>query len=62
MPKFKVLKDFTYFHRGHERVDYKAGDVIDTDDEEMIEVAIIQQWAEQEGDQQSQVKRGRAKK
>ena len=62
MPKFKVLKDFAYFHRGHDRVDYKAGDVIDTDDEEMIEVAIIQQWAEQEGDQQSQVKRGMAKK
>lgn len=60
--KLVIKQDFSYFHRGHDRVDYKAGDVIDTDDEEMIEVAIIQQWAEQEGDQQSQVKRGRAKK
>ena len=60
--KLVIKQDFAYFHRGHDRVDYKAGDVIDTDDEEMIEVAIIQQWAEQEGDQQSQVKRGRAKK
>lgn len=58
----KAKKDFTYFHRGYDRADYKAGDMIDTEDEEMIEVAIIQQWAEQEGDQQSQVKRGRAKK
>ena len=45
MPKFKVLKDFPYYHGGHSRVDYKTGDVIDTDDEEMIEVAIAQQWA-----------------
>lgn len=40
-----VKKDFTYFHKGYDRADYKAGDVIDIDDEEMIEVAIAQQWA-----------------
>lgn len=57
----KVKQDFTYFHRGHERADYKAGDVIDTDDEEMIEVAISQQWAEVEG-QQKPAKRGRGVK
>ena len=62
VPKFKVLKDFTYFHHGYERVDYEAGDVIDTDDEEMIEVAIAQQWAEIECDQQEPAKRGSAKK
>ena len=45
MPKFKVLKDFPYYHGGHHRVDFKSGDVIDTDDEEMIEVAISQGWA-----------------
>lgn len=58
----KVKQDFTYFHRGYDRTDYKAGDVINTDDEEMIEVVISQQWAEFEGDQQSKVKRGRGKK
>ena len=44
MPKFKVLKDFPYFHGGYSRVDYKAGEVVDIDDEEMIEAAIDQQW------------------
>ena len=58
----KAKQDFTYFHHGHERVDYKTGDVIDTDDEEMIEVAIAQQWAEIEGSQQESAKRGRSKK
>ena len=43
--KLVIKQDFAYFHRGHDRVDYKAGDVIDIDDEEMIEVAIAQQWA-----------------
>ena len=62
MPIFKVLKDFTYFHKGYDRADYKAGDVIDIDDEEMIEVAIAQQWAEIEGNPNSSAKRGKAKK
>ena len=53
----KAKQDFTYFHHGHERVDYKSGDVIDTDDEEMIEVAIAQQWVEVEG-QQKPTERG----
>ena len=57
----KAKQDFTYFHHGHERVDYKSGDVIDTDDEEMIEVAISQQWAEVEG-QQNPAKRSRVVK
>jgi hypothetical protein len=64
VPKFKVLKDFTYFHHGHDRVDYKAGDVIDTDDEEMAEVAISQKWAvtEESEDQPEPAKRGRKPK
>lgn len=40
-----VKKDFTYFHKGYDRADYKASDMIDTDDQEMIEVALAQQWA-----------------
>ena len=62
MPKLKVLKDFPYYHGGHHRVDYKSGDVIDTDDEEMIEVAIAQKWVELDDGQQNPAKRGRAKK
>ena len=44
MQKFKVLKDFPYFHGGYSRVDYSAGEVVDIADEEMIEVALDQQW------------------
>ena len=61
MPKLKVLKDFQYYHGGYSRVDYKDGEVVDIDDEEMIEVAISQQWAEVEG-QQKPAKRGRGVK
>ena len=61
MPKFKVLKDFTYFHRGYDRAEYKVGDVIETDDEEMAEVAISQKWAvtEELDDQPKPAQRGR---
>jgi len=58
--KYSVLKDFPYYHGGHSRVDYKAGDVVDVDDEEMIEVALDQQWIEPE-DKPKPVKRIKAK-
>ena len=29
--KLVIKQDFAYFHRGHDRAEYKAGDVIDTD-------------------------------
>ena len=51
-----VKKDFTYYHKGYNRRDYVVGDVIDIDDEEMIEVAISQQWIEPE-DKPKPVKR-----
>ena len=59
-----VKKDFTYFHKGYDRADYKAGDVIDTDDEEMAEVATSQRWAaaEESDDQPEPAKRGRKPK
>ena len=62
--KLVIKQEFTYFHRGHDRVDYKAGDVIETDDEEMAEVAISQKWAaaEESEDQPEPAKRGRKPK
>ena len=59
-----VKKDFTYFHKGYDRRDYVTGDVIDTDDEEMAEVAISQKWAaaEELDDQPNTAKRGRKPK
>lgn len=40
-----VKKDFTYYHGGYRPVSYVAGQVVDIDDAEMIEVAIDQGWA-----------------
>lgn len=60
MPKFNVLQSFSYFHGGHHRVDYKDGEVVDIDDEEMIEASLDQQWIELE-DKPKPVKRSKAK-
>ena len=62
--KLVIKQDFPYFHRGYDRADYKAGGVIDTDDEEMAEVAISQKWAaaEELDDQPNPAKRGRKPK
>lgn len=62
--KLVIKQDFAYFHRGHDRADYKVGDVIETDDEEMAEVAISQKWAatEEPEDQPEPAKRGRKPK
>lgn len=62
--KLVIKQDFSYFHRGHDRADYKSGDVIETDDEEMAEVAISQKWAaaEELDDQPNPAKRGRKPK
>ena len=40
-----VKKDFTYYHGGCRPVCYVAGQIVDIDDEEMIEVAINEGWA-----------------
>ncbi len=39
MRKLKVLKDFTYFHGGHARKDYAKGEEVETEDDEMADVA-----------------------
>mgnify|MGYP000891970450 FL=1 len=40
-----VKKDFTYYHGGCNPAQYTAGQIVDVEDEEMIEVAISQGWA-----------------
>ena len=45
-----ILKDFPYFHGGHERVDYVAGQEVDMQDAEMAEVAIREGWARVAGE------------
>lgn len=46
--KLHVYQDFTYWHGGCNRADYKAGDEVEADDEEMIAVATAEGWAGEE--------------
>lgn len=47
MRTLKVAKDFTYFHRGTERKDYAKGEEVETDDNEMADVAVAEGWAKE---------------
>ena len=43
--KLTITEDFTYWHGGCRRVDYVAGQEVETDDQEMIAVAVAEGWA-----------------
>lgn len=43
--KLKITQDFAYAHRGYDRREYVSGDVVDSDDAEMIDVATREGWA-----------------
>lgn len=43
--KLTIKQSFPYFHAGINRRDYEAGQEVDVDDQEMIEVAIREGWA-----------------
>lgn len=43
--KLKITQDFAFAHRGVERREYVAGEVIEVDDQELIEVATREGWA-----------------
>ena len=43
--KLTITKDFTYWHKGCNRADYVAGQEVETDDQEMIAVAVAEGWA-----------------
>lgn len=45
MSKLKVVKDFDWAHRHVDIKSYKKGEVIDTDDEDLIRVAKHEKWA-----------------
>jgi len=44
MPKLKVVKPFSWAHRHVDVKSYKKGDVIETDDKDLIEVATKEGW------------------
>lgn len=48
--KLTATQAFSWAHRGVEIVQYEAGQVIDTEDPDLIEVAIREGWAEQDGE------------
>jgi hypothetical protein len=41
----KIKTDFAFAHRGVEVRQYSAGDVVETDDAELIEIATREGWA-----------------
>jgi hypothetical protein len=43
--KLTIKTDFPYWHGGCRRVDYVAGQEVETDDQEMIAVAVAEGWA-----------------
>lgn len=43
--KLHIKKDFAYWHGGVNRTDYVAGQEVDADDQEMIDVALAEGWA-----------------
>ena len=43
--KLTIKTDFPYWHGGCRRVDYVAGQEVETDDQEMIAVAVDEGWA-----------------
>ena len=44
--KLTITQDFTYWHNGCNRADYVAGETVDATDDEMIEVATREGWAQ----------------
>lgn len=43
--KLKIIKDFAFAHRGCDVVQYQAGTEVETDDQELIDVALAEKWA-----------------
>ena len=43
--KLTIKTDFPYWHGGCRRVEYVAGQEVETDDQEMIAVAVAEGWA-----------------
>ena len=58
--KIIILQDFTYWHSGCNRVDYVAGGEIDTEDSEMVNVALSEGWAKADDAQQKSAEQAAA--
>ena len=43
--KLKIVKNFSFAHRGCVVVDYVKGQVVETDDKELVDVSLEEGWA-----------------
>lgn len=48
--KLEITKDFAFAHGGNRVVQYMAGQSVETDDPELVEVATAEGWAKVAGD------------
>lgn len=44
--RFKILKSFSFAHRGVEVIEYAEGDEVEVDDTDFEQVAISEGWVE----------------
>jgi hypothetical protein len=54
----KIKTDFAFAHRGVELKTYTAGEVVETDDAQLIEIAIAEGWAVDADQPESKAKKG----
>ena len=58
--KLKITKNFAFAHRGCDVVQYQAGTEVDTDDQELIDVALTEKWASKARQQRDNKDSGQA--
>lgn len=51
--KLSITKTFDFAHGGHRVVRYEAGQEIEAEDQELVDVATAEGWAEPEGKAQA---------
>lgn len=60
--KLTAQQNFSYTHRGYDQKHYAAGQEIETEDEEMIEVSTQEGWAVPVGQKSTKPAENKAKK
>ena len=60
--RITITQDFSYWHGGHARADYTAGQELDATDAEMAEVALREGWAQVAGEKASKPPSNKARK
>jgi hypothetical protein len=58
MKQMKILSDFAFAHRGYQVREYRAGEVVDADDAEFVEVSVREGWARSADLPEAKAKKG----